>query len=118
MTNRLGRAIDRARQLTDAYRHGTEADRARIKGQLEVLWRRAGLIRASIVWGSSSLLLVSLVIILLFVSTLLGLEIAPFIAILFGCCMVAVVISLIYFIRDINLSLHALRMEIDFEEKK
>lgn len=118
MTNRLGRAIDRARQLTDAYRHGTETDRARIKGQLEVLWRRACLIRASIVWGSSSVLLVALVIILLFVGNLLGLNLAPFIAILFGCCMVAVVVSLVFFIRDINLSLHALRLEINFEERK
>lgn len=118
MTNRLGRTIDRARQLMDAYRHGTEMDKARIKGQLEVLWQRARLVRASIVWSSSAVLMVSLVIILLFVSTLLGLEIAPFIAILFGCCMVAVVISLVYFIGDINLSLNALRLEIDLEEKK
>jgi hypothetical protein len=118
MTNRLGRTIDRARQLMDAYRHGTETDRARIKGQMEVLWRRACLIRAAIVWGSSSVLMVSLVIILLFVSTLLGLNIAPVIAILFGCCMVAVVVSLAFFIRDINLSLHALRLEINFEERK
>jgi hypothetical protein len=118
MTNRLGRTIDRARQLMDAYRHGSEADQARIKRQLEVLWRRARWIRASIVWSSSAVLLVSLVIILLFVGTLLGLDIAPVIAILFGCCMVAVVVSLIYFICDINLSLHALRLEIDFEEKK
>jgi hypothetical protein len=117
MTNRLGRAIDRARQLMDAYRHGTEADHARIKGQLEILWRRACLIRASIVWGSSSLLLVALVIILLFVSTLLGLNLAPVIAILFGCCMAAVVVSLVYFIRDINLSLHALKLDMNFENE-
>jgi hypothetical protein len=117
MTNRLGRAIDRARQLTDAYRKGTEADRMRIKGQLDILWQRACLIRASIVWGSSSLLLVALVIILLFIDTLLGLNIAPAIAVLFGCCMVAVVVSLIYFIRDINLSLHALRLEMSSETK-
>ena len=118
MTNRLGRAIDRARQLTDAYRHGTETDQVRIKGQLEVLWRRACLIRASIVWGSSAVLLVSLVVILLFIDSLLALDLAPVIAILFGSCMVAVVVSLVYFIRDINLSLHALRLEMDFETKK
>ncbi len=117
MTNRLGRAIDRARQLTDAHRNGTEGDRVRIKGQLDILWQRACLIRASIVWGSSAVLLVSLVIILLFISTLEGTDIAPVIAILFGCCMVAVVVSLVYFIRDINLSLQALRLEMNFETK-
>ena len=117
MTNRLGRAIDRSRQLTEAYRLGSEADQARIRGQLEILWQRACLIRASIVWGASSVLLVALVIILLFVSTLLGMEIAPVIAILFGCCMAAVVVSLVYFIRDINLSLHALQLEMNFENE-
>lgn len=118
MTNRLGRAIDRSRQLTEAYRLGSEADQVRIKGQLEILWQRACLIRASIVWGSSAVLLVSLVIILLFVSTLMGMNAAPLIAILFGCCMAAVVVSLVYFIRDINLSLHALQLEMNFENEE
>ena len=118
MTNRLGRTIDRARQLTEAHRQGTETDRARIKGQMEMLWRRACLIRASIVWAAASVLLVALLIIVLFVSTLLGLNITPVIAILFGGCMVAVIVSLIYFIQDINLSLHALNLEMNFEAKK
>jgi xanthine/uracil permease len=118
MTNRLGRTIDRSRQLTEAYRSGTEADRVRLKGQLEILWQRACLIRASIVWAASAVLLVAVLMILLFISTLLGLEIASIIAILFGCCMGAVIVSMIYFIRDINLSLHALQLEINFEQKK
>jgi hypothetical protein len=118
MTNRLGRAIDRSRQLTEAYRSGTEADRVRIKGQLEILWQRACLIRASIVWAASAVLLVAVLMILLFISTLAGLEIGPIMAILFGCCMAAVVVSMIYFIRDINLSLHALQLEMNFESKK
>ena len=118
MTNRLGRAIDRARQLTEAYRKGTDADHERIKGQLEILWRRARLIRASIVWASSAVLLAALLIIILFVSTLLSLPTAVVIAILFGSCMGAIIISLLYFIRDINLSLHALQVEMNFGEKK
>ena len=118
MTNRLGRAIDRSRQLTEAYRSGTDADRARLKGQLDILWQRACLIRASIVWAASAVLLVALLMIFLFVSTLLDLRVEPVIAILFGGCMAAVIVSMVYFIRDINLSLHALRLEMDFEPKK
>jgi hypothetical protein len=118
MTNRLGRAIDRSRQLTEAYRSGTDADRARLKGQLDVLWQRARLIRASIVWAASAVLLVALLMIFLFISTLLDLRIEPAIAILFGGCMAAVIVSMVYFIRDINLSLHALQLEINFEPKK
>ena len=118
MTNRLGRAIDRSRELTEAYRSGTDADRARLKGQLGILWQRACLIRASIVWAASAVLLVALLMIFLFVSTLLDLRVEPVIAILFGGCMAAVIVSMVYFIRDINLSLHALRLEMDFEPKK
>lgn len=112
MTNRLGRAIDRARQLKEVHRDGSEVDRERVSGQLDILWRRAHLIRASIVWGASGVLLAAMLIIFLFIGTLLGWPIAPFIAVLFGGCMATIIVSLIYFIRDINLSLHALRLEL------
>jgi hypothetical protein len=117
ITNRLGRAIDRSRQLQEVFRNGTETDRARVRGQLDILWRRARLIRASIVWASSSVLLAALLIIFLFVGTLLGLQVAPVIVILFCGCLAAVIVSLTYFIRDINLSLHALRLDLDSSTK-
>jgi anti-sigma-K factor RskA len=118
MTNRLGRAIDRARLLTETHRKGTEEDRARAKGQMEILWQRAKLIRAGIVWAASAVLLVAVLIISLFISTLLGWETGVVIAILFGSSMVALVMALVYFIRDINLSLHALKLEMNFEARK
>jgi len=118
MTNRLGRAIDRSRLLMESHRKGTDEDRARVKGQMEILWRRACLIRASIVWAASAVLMVAVLIIFLFVSMLLGWQMVPLIAGLFGCCMVAVLVSLAYFIRDINLSLHALKLEMNFEAWK
>jgi len=43
------------------------------------------------------------------------LQLAVVIVILFACCMTAIIVSLIYFIRDINLSLHALKLETDSE---
>ncbi len=117
ITNRLGRVIDRSRQLQEVFRNGTETDRARVRRQLEILWRRARLIRASIVWASSGALLAALLIIILFISTLLGLQLAVVIVILFCGCLAAIIVALAYFIRDINLSLHALRVELDSDEK-
>ena len=117
MTNRLGRVIDRARQLQEAHRSGTEEDRARLKGQLEILWRRAQLVRSSIVWSATAALLAALLIIFLFIGSLLQWQSAPVIVILFGGCMVAIIGSLIYFISDINLSLHALQLDMNFESK-
>ena len=115
MTNRLGRAIDRARLLAEIYRKGTDEDRARAKGQMDILWQRARLIRAGIVWGAAAVLLVAVLIISLFISTLLGWETGIIIAIIFGLCMAALIMALIYFIWDINLSLQALRLEMNFE---
>lgn len=117
MTNRLGRAIDRSRLLQEVHRSGTEADRARVRGQLEILWRRACLIRASIVWAASSALLAALLIIFLFVNSLLDLRLAAVIVVLFCGCLAAIIVALIYFILDINLSLHALRLELHPGEK-
>ena len=113
MTNRLGRAIDRARQLKEVSRAGTAAERERLKGQLEILWRRACLIRAAIVWAASSVLLTALLIIFLFISTLLAWQMAPVIVIIFAGCLIAIIVSLIYFILDINLSLHALNLDLN-----
>lgn len=113
MTNRLGRIIDRTRELKEAFRAGTEADRARLKGQLDTLWLRARIIRDSIVWAASSVLLVALLIIFLFLDTLLVWHMEAVIVVIFAACLIAIVVSLIYFIRDINLSLHALELEMN-----
>ena len=113
MTNRFGRVIDRTRQLAETYRAGAESDRARLRGQLEILWRRARLIRASIVWAASSVLLTALLIIFLFISMLLARQMTVAIVVVFASCLIAIVVSLIYFIRDINLSLHALDLELN-----
>src|ERR1035437_8148222 len=48
LTNRYGRTIDRSRQLVREQRECTEADRHRLEGQVEILYRRARLIRLSI----------------------------------------------------------------------
>ena len=46
MTNRLGRVIDRSRLIVEARRKAPEAERARFSSQLEVLSRRARLVRS------------------------------------------------------------------------
>jgi hypothetical protein len=113
MTNRLGRTIDRARQLVDAKRSCTNGDRSRIDAQLDVLWRRASLQRAAISLAAAAALLAAVLIIMLFVSELLGLQFVLILVGLFISCMVAIIASLLCFMRDIDLSLHALALELD-----
>jgi uncharacterized membrane protein YqjE len=112
LTNRFGRAIDRSRQLGGELRQVSEADRARLAAQVEILYRRARLIRLSITMAAFSLLLVAVLIIVLFLSVLRQLEVGLAIALLFICCMACLIVSLAAFIRDIQLSLQALKLEL------
>ena len=112
MTNRFGRAIDRSRQLESELREATENDHARLAAQVEILYRRARVIRLSITMAAFSLLLVAVLIIVLFLSVLMKLEVAVAITLLFICCMACLIVSLLAFIRDIQLSLQALKLEL------
>jgi hypothetical protein len=112
LTNRYGRTIDRSRQLVRELRERTEADRQRLEGQVEILYRRARLIRLSILLAGLSVLLASVLIIVLFLTALWKLEVGLLISLLFIACMVALSGSLVAFIRDMNLSLGALKLEL------
>jgi hypothetical protein len=115
MTNRLGRAIDRARLLCAELHGAAGADRERILAQLDILAGRANLIRLAILLASISLLLAAMLIISLFFTALLGLEAAWPIAVLFVGCMLALIGSLVTFILDVDRSLGALRLEIGYD---
>src|SRR5512136_2581980 len=74
LTNRYGRTIDRSRQLIRELRELAGADRERLEGQIEILYRRARLIRLSILLAGVSVLLASVLIIVLFLTALLRVE--------------------------------------------
>lgn len=112
MTNRYGRAIDRSRHLIEARRTGREGRSSRIDQQIEVLFRRARILKRSITLATVSLSLVALIIIALFVTKLMGLYGGPLVVLLFISCMVCLIASLVLLILDINLSLRALELEI------
>ena len=112
LTNRYGRVIDRSRQLVREQRECPESDRRRLAGQVAILYRRARLMRLSILLAGVSLLLVSVLIIVLFLTALLKLEVGLALSLLFIACMVSLSGSLVAFIRDINLSLGALKLEL------
>ena len=109
MTNRLGRVIDRARQLCDVVRRSSKDDRDRLVPQLYILSRRARVIRSAIALSTASVLLVAVLIIGLFLSALFHWETAVVIALLFIACLAALIGFLIVFLHDINLALHDVR---------
>jgi len=113
LTNRLGRAVDRSRQLRHELREVAESDRHRLAPQVEILYRRAKLLRLSIIMAGLSVLLVAILIIVVFLTVLMRLEVGMAITLLFIGCMAALIISLVAFIRDIQLSLQALKLELE-----
>ena len=115
MTNRLGRTIDRARILVGNLPNTTETRRDKIAAQLQILWRRARLIRLAIALASVSALAAAILIIALFLTALWQIETSWIIVVLFIVCMLCLIGSLALFIHDINQSLAALKLELEAE---
>jgi len=85
------------------------ADRAPVLAQLIILSSRARLIQRAIMLASFSVL---------FLTALLRLEVAWLISALFITCMLSLIGSLGAFIRDLNQSLVALKLELGEEQEK
>lgn len=117
MTNRLGRVIDRARSLCSEIT-GSSGDETKGKElQLDILWKRAQIIRMSIAFASSSALIAALFVVVLFIVTLYKIEISWLLSLLFILCLGSLIISLLLLIRDINKTLSALKLEIKATNK-
>ena len=112
MTNRFGRIIDRSRILAAQVRGDNEIERRRALVQVDILWRRAILLRRAITFASISVLLAAVLVIVIFAAALRHADIGALIATLFGGCLAALIASLIAFISEINQSLLALRLDL------
>jgi hypothetical protein len=112
MTNRLGRAIDRARLLKAELSNRKDEDRAQALAQVAILYRRARMIRLGLTFAALSALLASALVIALFFTALFHAESGMLVSAIFIGCMASLVASLVAFIYDINLSLHALKLEL------
>lgn len=105
MTNRLGRAIDRARQLVGENAPGKEE-------QIAIIARRAGWIRSAILFTCLAVLAAALLILLLFAEVLLGVDISPALALFFIGSVACLCTGLAYFLVDIFASLQAMKTEL------
>lgn len=112
MTNRLGRAIDRARQLAGELQKPGNQNNAHLLEQVANIYRRARLLRLTIGLAAFSVLLAAVLIVTLFLTALLHWESGIGVSLIFIACMVSLVLSLTCFIFDIHLALVALRVEI------
>ena len=111
ITNRLGRTIDRTRYLV------AELDRPEVKRAQEkqheivILYRRSRYLRNSIGWIMVSVLASCLIIPLLFFMTLSGADLRTLGYLLFILSILSILISSVYFFKDVLLSLNAIKLE-------
>jgi heme/copper-type cytochrome/quinol oxidase subunit 4 len=99
LINRLGRVVDRFRALEKL-----PADLSGARSEMNRLARRARMVHWAIGFCTSSALLVCIVIATLFVGSVTGVQTPALIAILFIAAMLALVVGLLCFLREIALA--------------
>ena len=112
MTTRMGRIVDRSRNLAGLVRQAKGEERKHIEHQLEIMFRRARLMRLAMTLVISSIFTSGLLILLLFVGQLLEVEIAKAVLGVFMLSVMFMVGGMGAFIRDVFVSLQALDLEV------
>jgi hypothetical protein len=100
LINRLGRVVDRYRNLIDSR----EDDRSSHNFEIEMLSRRARLIHWAISLCTTCALFICIVIAALFVGSETGIDPSGVISILFIAAMLALIAGLLCFLREIALA--------------
>jgi hypothetical protein len=117
LTNRMGRIVDRTRSLagqvlTSAGQDSPE-DHEHFERQLDILWRRAILIRRAVTFNGLSMLVSCLLVVAIFADAMRDWNLEVLLMCLFAASMLLLIASLVLFLRDVFVSLHALRLEVD-----
>jgi hypothetical protein len=112
LTNRMARIVDRTRVLAGQVRAAGAEERAHLEGQLEIMWRRAKLIRMAVTFAGLSMLVACGLVIVIFAGAVLGRNLELVMMVFFMASIFLLVAGLGAFLRDIHVSLHALRLEV------
>ena len=111
MTNRLGRVIDRSRELATEVKEGKTED-TEARPELVLLFRRARLLQVALALISGSTFCAVLMVVALFAMNVSGRELANLVLTLFGLCLLGMIASIACFLGDIFLSIRWLRLSL------
>ena len=111
ITNRLGRTIDRTRQLVNELDNEDVKRSEEKRNEINILYKRSKYLRNSIGFIVISVITSSLIIPVLFFMNLYDLDLRVAGYFLFVLSILSILISSIYFFKDILLSLNALKLE-------
>ena len=112
LSNRLVRAVDRSRILENQLAGLADEALAETREELVLLSRRTRLIYTAIALAVTCALLICLLIALAFVDAFLTINLARMVGLLFVLAMVALIASLISFLREIFLAVTSTRRAI------
>ena len=113
LTNRMGRIVDRTRTIAGQVRGAPETERPHFESQLEIMWRRAKLIRRAVMFAGVSMLLSCVLVMVIFIDASLHREFGAELVVIFVASIGCLILALVAFLRDIVVSLHALRLEVE-----
>ena len=112
MTNRLGRASDRIRQLLSILATDGE-EKNFIRTEITILYNRCRYLRSAIALLVFSITFVAINVLLLFSSIVFGQNLNSAIEILFVLSLMCLIVSLFMFMLDIRWTLKTLKIEIE-----
>lgn len=112
LTNRLGRVVDRGRSLASEQRQAPQPEKRGTTEQLHIISRRAHLLQRAIVFAVLCMLFAAVLIITLFFTAALHLEVAWLVGLLFVCALESLIMSLVSFLQELNQALIAFHLDI------
>jgi len=101
---RLGRAVDRRRELEERLAAMSQDELPSAQEELATIARRIRFVYLSIVFAVISALFVAMLIVAAFVGAFVRTDISPTIAGMFVCAMLALIVCLLLFLREIFLA--------------
>ena len=114
MTNRYSRVLERARDfIKDLDATQDDARRNLLVEQIRIIYRRARILRLAIILGSTSILFVAVTVLSLFAGQVFRVRVDYVSVPCFGLCLLSLLGSLYFFIKDVTISLTALELEIE-----
>ena len=108
LTNRLARIIDRGRVLEEHFHAADDGETREMRTELAVLSRRAKVVNVAISLGTTSALLVCVVIAILFLGAYFAFDVRGAVAALFIVATMSLIGCLLTFLREIFLAVGSL----------
>lgn len=109
LTNRLGRLIDRARELKRQVSDSGQEVGRDLRQELQGQKRRMGLLMKAIEFSTVTMLLVALVVAIVFISVVAQLDLALMVAPLFVLAMLCLMVAVSLLLRELQLATSQLR---------